>query len=103
VAKTPKRSRKTGRSRAAKRTSRKASAPRRATPSAGRVLDLKQLRRDLDRAVAGLSRRVERAGEPSAKISEAQTLLTRWAAEIDDICDPDEQEICGPTMAIPLN
>jgi hypothetical protein len=30
-------------------------------------------------------------------------LLARWASDIDDICDPDEQDICGPTMDIPLN
>lgn len=70
--------------------------------AAARVLSLKQLRADLDLAVASLSRRVVGPGQPAAKLSEAQTVLTRWASEIDDLCDPDMQELCGPTMDLPL-
>jgi hypothetical protein len=103
VAKTP-RSRKTSRSRAVKRTSRKTARAARPTAAAApTVLSLKRLRRELDLAVSALSRRVDRPGGPSAKVSAAQTVLTRWAAEIDDMCDPDEQELCGPTMDLPLN
>lgn len=103
MAKTPRRSRKTSRSRAVKRTSRKTARAPRPTAAAPNVLSLKRLRRELDLAVSALSRRVERPGGPSAKVSEAQSILTRWAADIDDLCDPDEQELCGPTMDLPLN
>lgn len=90
-------------SRAKKTTRRTARSPKRAAPAPSRVLDLKRLRRELDLAVSVLSRRVEKSDGPSAKLTEAQTLLARWASDIDDICDPDEQDICGPTMDIPLN
>ena len=87
---------------AARKVVRKSAAKRPAARAVSPVLSLKQLRADLDLAVAGLARQVESRG-PSAKLSNTQTILARWASEIDDICDSGEQEICGPTMDIPLN
>ena len=84
----------------AKKSARKKTVARAAAPSG--VLSLKRLRSDLDLAVASLSRQVENRG-PSAKLSNAQSMFARWAAEIDDLCDPNEQAICGPTMDIPLH
>jgi hypothetical protein len=65
-------------------------------------LDLKKLRREIDMAVGALARRLATAGQPSAKLDEAQTALSRWAAEIDNMCDPAEVGPCGPTMLLPL-
>ncbi len=87
---------------AARKAVRKSAAKRPAVRAVSPVLSLKQLRADLDLAVAGLARQVESRG-PSAKLSNTQTILARWASEIDDICDSGQQEICGPTMDIPLN
>lgn len=95
-------------SRKAVRKSARATRPRRA---AGRMsaaagggggprgsLPLKQLRQELDLAVAKLSRRVEVTGQPSAKVSRAIAVFTRWASEIDDLCDRGTGDFCGPTM-----
>ena len=111
MAKTRSRSRKSGASPRAKGTRKTAGARRktsakRAKPAARRPkgLDLKRLRRDIDMAVSSLARRVARAevAQPSAKLDQAQTTLSRWAAEIDNLCDPNERDICGPSMVIPL-
>jgi hypothetical protein len=87
----------------ARKPARKAAAKKPATRAAASVLSLKQLRSDLNLAVARLSRQVESGVGPSAKFSSAQAVLSRWASEIDELCDPNEQELCGPTMDIPLN
>lgn len=101
MAKRPSRTRKTAASRrtsAAKRSAR-SRAPRRATAASAKGLDLKRLRRQLDLSVASLSRLVEVPGGPSAKVSAAQTFLTRWAGEIDELCD-DPDGPCGSSMVI---
>ena len=95
--KTRKAVRKSGRSK--RPTTRRAVASvRAAAPGPRRNLPLKDLRVELDRAVAKLSRRVEVTGEPSARVSQAITVFTRWAADIDEICDDPNNEFCGPTM-----
>jgi hypothetical protein len=105
VAKTRKKS--AGKSRPVRRAGgAKKSARRKAAPRRGagpRVLNLRKLQEDLRRAVNNLSSRASLSAAASAKTSDTQARLQRWAAEIDDICTPDEQEICGPTMDIPLN
>lgn len=77
-----------------------------------RGLNLKKLRRDLDIAISILSQRLARgprkvgaAGmdkevEPAAKLQETVSFMSRWASEIDDICDPHTTDICGDTMII---
>ncbi len=76
-----------------------------AMPRTPDVLDLKRLRREIDMAVSALSRRVAMRAQPSANLDEAQTMLTRWASEIDNnLCDPNEVDgPCGPTMLILLS
>ena len=89
-----------------KTASRKKSRARAARPrvAAAGTLDLHQLRGDIDKAMAIIAQRLLQADQPSAKLDEAQAALSRWAAEIDDICDPDERDgICGPTMLLPLS
>ena len=97
MAKRPK-SRKTARRAARPARRRKAVRPRAAAAAARPSLPLRQLRQDLDLAVAKLSRRVEVTGQPSAKVSRAITVFTRWASEIDDLCDRASGDFCGPTM-----
>ena len=99
--KSRKAARKSGRSRTARKTTRRTAARARTTvPGPRRSLPLQQLRKELDLAVAALSRRVEMAGQPSAKVSQAVTVFTRWASEIDELCEGSD--LCGPTMD-PLN
>lgn len=101
MAKRPAKSRKGARKSASSKrpaTRRKAAStrePRRPRKS----LPLKQLRADLDLAIATLSRRVEVPGAPSGKVSQAITIFTRWAADIDAICgDSAAASFCGPSM-----
>lgn len=99
MAKTRSRSRKSGASTRAKGTKKSVKrktaakrAKRRATPAG---LDLKKLRRDIDRAVASLGVRALAAG--ATPTGETQASLGRLAAEIDAICDRGD---CGPSMVI---
>ena len=92
---------KTRRTRKAAGAKKRATARKRTarTKRAGgtRTLDLGKLRGQLKKAVDGLETRGD-----SASVAEARVRLTRWMSDIDDFCTEEMQEICGPTMAIPL-
>ena len=106
MAKTRKRSRPTGASKRAKlpaKRRRRKTASSRQTLSNAQGLDLRALRGDLEKAVAVLGRRTGLERAASDKVVAAQTIMTRWMTEIDEICEPEDQEICGPTMWIPLS
>lgn len=64
-------------------------------------LDLKKLRKDLDLAVAGLSKRAAKEAAPPPVVMRAQELMARWSSEIDELCNAEEPELCGPTMFLP--
>lgn len=66
------------------------------------VLDLKALRRDIERAVAVLASRGGGASDGSARLASTQSVMSSWVSDIDSICEPEMEEICGPTMLIPL-
>lgn len=91
--KTTRRAVRTARARkgAGRRTAARAAGPR---PN----LPLRQLRLELDLAVAKLSRRVEETGQPSAKVARAINVFARWATEIDAMCNDASGSFCGPTM-----
>jgi hypothetical protein len=97
VAKTRSKSRKSGASTRAKGTKKSAGKRKTAAKRAKRParLNLKKLRRDIDRALAYLGTRALSAG-PS---DEPQASLERLAAEIDGICARGN---CGPSMVIAL-
>jgi hypothetical protein len=109
VAKTRGKTRKPGASSTRAKGTRKSAgkrkvSPKRAKPQGPAVLDLKRLRREIDMAVSALSRRVAMRAQPSADLDEAQTMLTRWASEIDNnLCADEGDGPCGPTMLIPLS
>lgn len=67
------------------------------------VLDLKTLRRQIDKAVGVLARRLTMTAQPSATLSGTQATLSRWAAEIDEICEDPTGGTCGPSMVIDLS
>ena len=96
--------RKPTRSKAARRPTRAratAAAPG-GIPPPRKSIPLKQLRKELDLAVASLSRRVEISGGPSARVSEMINIFTRWADDIDNMCE-DPNGPCGPTMEPPTS
>lgn len=85
---------------AARKTARRSTRRRAvgAVPAPRKSLPLQQLRKELDLAVAVLSRRIEKEGQPSATVSQAVAAFTRWAADIDAICSDPNNSFCGPTM-----
>ena len=64
-------------------------------------LDLKELRERLALAVSALSRKVGTTPAAEAKLDDTRRRLSQWMTDIDDICTPEEQEICGDTMVLP--
>jgi hypothetical protein len=97
VAKTRSKSRKTGGTRAkgTKKSAGKRKTAKRATPAR---LDLKVVRRDLERARAYLGTRPS-ALAAGASLDETQAALDRLMAEIDGFCARGN---CGPVMVIAL-
>jgi hypothetical protein len=97
------------------RGSRKAKAAKRAKPARKaarkaprkilkpRNLELKKLRTEFGSALDVLTARAGRTPEATAKLDDARRRISQWMTDIDDICTPELQEICGPSMAIPLS
>ena len=65
-------------------------------------LNLKVLREHIALAVGALSRKVGSTSAAEAKLDDTRRRLSQWMTDIDDICTPEEQEICGPTMDLPI-
>jgi hypothetical protein len=86
----------------ARKAKAKTSRVRALKPAGKDVLDLKKLRRDLERAVTVLGRKTTRDPQGQQALDAAQERMTRWIAEADQFCTEEMQEVCGPTMAIPL-
>jgi len=49
-----------------------------------------------------LSSKVGASPEATAKLDDTRRRISQWMADIDDICTPEMQEICGPDMAFPI-
>ena len=92
------------------RTSKKRGGAKKKTSRAGAarsvgkkdVLDLKKVRRDLERAVISMGRRSVREGQDPLIVDSTRERMTRWMSEIDEFCTEERQERCGPTMIFPL-
>ena len=77
-------------------------APRAASAKAPKSLNLKVLRQHLALAVSALSRKRAAAPAVESKLDDTRRRLSQWMTDIDDICSPEEQEICGDSMDLPL-
>ena len=77
-------------------------APSGASTKVPKSLNLKVLRQHIALAVSALSRR--RAASPGAesKLDDTRRRLSQWMTDIDDICTPEEHEICGDSMDLPI-
>ena len=105
----PRKSRASARAKGARKGARKKTSSAKRTkvsarpkPRSPEVLDLKTLRQQIDKAVSAMARRLTMTAQPSANLSAAQATLTRWASEIDEICEDPETGPCGPSMVIEL-
>jgi hypothetical protein len=65
-------------------------------------VELKELRKQFASVLAALSLRRSATLEGSAKLDDTRRRISQWMTDIDDICSPEDQEICGPDMAFPL-
>jgi hypothetical protein len=98
VAKTRSKSRKTGGSTRAKGTKKSAGKRKTAAKRAKPRLDLKAVRRDIERARAYLGTRPG-ALAAGTSLEETQAAFDRLTAEIDSFCARGN---CGPVMVIAL-
>ena len=91
--------RKTARKPATRR--KKAAAPKKASRRAvakPRELRLSDLRHQINRALVQIDKVADR--DP-AKYDKARVKFASWAADIDDMCDPENPFGCGPIMVVP--
>jgi len=69
---------------------------------AGESLNLKELRARLALAVGALTKKVGSTPAAESKLDDTRRRLSQWMTDIDDICTPEEEEICGPSMDLPI-
>lgn len=89
--------RKAGSRKPARKAGRRAS-----TKKAPRSLNLKELREHIALAVSALSKKVSKSSAVESKLDDTRRRLNQWMTDIDEICAPEEQEICGETMDLPI-
>jgi hypothetical protein len=70
-------------------------------PAVTRV-ELKELRKQFAGVLAVLSGRHSSSAATEARLDETRKRVSQWMTDIDDICTPEDQEICGPDMAFPI-
>jgi hypothetical protein len=93
---------KSKRSKPAKKASAKAPKKRAVPVKAVRKVDLKELRKQFGSVLAILSARQGSSPDKEARLDATRRRVSQWMTDIDDICTPEEEEICGPTMDLPL-
>lgn len=67
-----------------------------------KLVELKKIRDQFGAALGVLSSRRSADPDAESKLDSARQRLSRMMADLDDICSPEMQEICGPDMAIPV-
>jgi hypothetical protein len=72
------------------------------SPKALKKVELKQLRAQFGQVLAVLSARRSSSPDVNARLDDARRRISQWMTDIDDICTPEDQEICGPDMAFPI-
>jgi hypothetical protein len=106
VAKTRRPAKKRGslKSKRSKPAKKAAKAPKKRPVSvkAVRKVDLKELRKQFGSVLAILSARQGSSPDKEARLDATRRRVSQWMTDIDDICTPEDHEICGPDMAFPL-
>ena len=87
---------------AAKASKKTVKRPKPAKVKVVKKVELKELRKQFASVLAALSTRHSASAEGSAKLDDTRRRISQWMTDIDDICTPEDQEICGPDMAFPL-
>jgi cell division septation protein DedD len=97
---------KSSRPKAAKKTvkavkAKKAKATKKAAKPVKKI-ELKKLREQFAVVLAALSARRSDSPDVEAKLDDSRRRISQWMTDVDDICSPELQEICGPDMAFPM-
>lgn len=71
-------------------------------PKAVKKVELKKLREQFGQVLAVLSARRSSSPDVNARLDDTRRRISQWMTDIDDICTPEDQEICGPDMAFPI-
>ena len=86
---------------AAKAPKKTAKAAKKTVKPAKRV-ELKKLREQFAGVLAVLSAKSSASSDVSAKLDDTRRRISQWMTDVDDICSPELQEICGPDMVFPI-
>ena len=66
------------------------------------TVDLKKIREQFGAVLGVLSARRSADPDATAKLDSARSRLSQMMTDLDDICDAEMQEICGPAMVFPV-
>ena len=76
--------------------------PRRKAVTAVKKIELKKLREQFAVVLTALSTRRSASPDVEAKLDDTRRRISQWMTDVDDICTPEMQDICGPDMAFPM-
>jgi hypothetical protein len=65
-------------------------------------VELKKLREQFAGVLAVLTAKSSASPEVSARLDDSRRRISQWMTDVDDICSPELQEICGPDMVFPV-
>ena len=85
-----------------KKPPRRVPAARSVIEPGAKSLNLKVLREQIALALKAMSTKVGANAAAETHLDNTRRYLNQWMTDIDDICSPEDQEICGPTMDLPL-
>jgi hypothetical protein len=78
-------------------------APKKAAAKPGKkVINLKELRKQFGAVLTLLAAKSSTSPETEARLDSTRRRVSQWMTDIDDICTPEDHEICGPDMAFPI-
>jgi hypothetical protein len=67
-----------------------------------KVVELKKIREQFGAVLGVLSSRRSADPDATAKLDSARSRVSQMMTALDDICDGEMQEICGPDMVFPV-
>jgi hypothetical protein len=77
-------------------------AATRSAPKSEKSVNLKEIRKQFALMLSGLSKKSGSTPAAQAKLDDTRRRVSQWLTDIDDICTPEEEEICGSTMVFPI-
>jgi len=85
-----------------RKPAKKAAKPRRPVAARPEKIELKALRKQFGYVLTVLASKTSSSPDVEAKLDDTRRRISQWMTDVDDICTPELQEICGPDMAFPI-